>query len=122
MDYLNDISQSADDAISFIEGMRYEEFVMDRKTLNAVVRSLEIMGEASRHVPKRIRDKASDIPWGEMKGLRNRIAHEYFGIDNEIVWHIVSHDLLNLKQQIAELIRLVMHQASSHDDAHKNYN
>jgi len=57
-DYLADIAESIDDAISFVKGMTYREFVADKKTINAVVRSIEIIGEASGHVPKHIRDKA----------------------------------------------------------------
>ncbi|MBF0567159.1 MAG: DUF86 domain-containing protein [Nitrospirae bacterium] len=107
-DYLNDIAESIDDAISFIKDMTYKEFITDKKTIYAVVRSIEIIGEASSHIPKLIRDKAPDMPWSEMKGMRNRIAHEYFGIDNKITWDTVEHDLPKLKPQIAELIRQVM--------------
>ncbi|KKK82916.1 hypothetical protein LCGC14_2798630, partial [marine sediment metagenome] len=77
-DYLNDISESIDDALSFVEGMTFKDFKKDKKTIYAVVRSIEIIGEASGKVPKRVRDKAPDVPWVEMKGMRNKIAHEYF--------------------------------------------
>ncbi|MBF0342939.1 MAG: DUF86 domain-containing protein [Nitrospirae bacterium] len=107
-DYINDIAEAIDDAISFIDGMTYREFQKDRKTINAVVRSLEIIGEASRHIPKPVRDKVPNMPWSEMKGMMNRFAHEYFGIDNKIVWDVVNEDLPKLKPKIAELIRQVM--------------
>ncbi|WP_255317286.1 HepT-like ribonuclease domain-containing protein [Candidatus Magnetobacterium casense] len=111
-DYINDIAESIDDAISFVEGMTYPEFQKDRKTINAVVRSLEIIGEASRHIPKSIKDKAPNIPWSEITGMRNRIAHEYFGIDNKVVWDVVNEYLPKLKPEIAELIRQVMERVS----------
>ncbi|GAB4388003.1 MAG: DUF86 domain-containing protein [Thermodesulfovibrionales bacterium] len=107
-DYLNDIAESIDDAISFVKGMTYREFTADKKTINAVVRSIEIIGEASGHVPKHIRDKAPDMPWAEMKGMRNGIAHEYFGVDNKIVWDTVKHDLPRLRPLISELQKLIM--------------
>jgi uncharacterized protein with HEPN domain len=104
-DYLNDMAESMNDAIAFIGGMTYEEFLMDRKTINAVVRSLEIIGEASNKIPKPIRGKAPDMPWAEMRGMRNRMAHEYFGVDNKIVWDTVMHDLPKLRPLVAELLK-----------------
>ena len=74
-DYLDDILGSVDDVEVFIRGMSYEEFLRDRKTINAVVRSIEIIGEAARHIPKSIRDKAPDVPWKEIVGMRNKVAH-----------------------------------------------
>lgn len=107
-DYLNDIAESINDAISFIKGMTFKEFVLDKKTINAVVRSIEIIGEASNNIPKSVRNKAPEIPWTEIRGMRNRIAHEYFGIDNKIVWDTVKHDLPKLKPQLSALLRQVM--------------
>ncbi|MBF0537671.1 MAG: DUF86 domain-containing protein [Nitrospirae bacterium] len=107
-DYINDIAEAIDDAISFVEGMTYGEFQKDRKTINAVLQSLEIIGEASRHIPKPVKDNAPNMPWSEMKGMSNRIAHEYFGIDNKVVWDVVKEDMPKLKPEIAELIRQVM--------------
>ena len=107
-DYLNDIASYTDDAISFIEDLTYKEFIADRKSLYAVVRCLEVIGEATSQVPKKIRDKSPDMPWVEMKGLRNRIAHEYFGINNKIVWNTVKHDLPTLKPLISELLKQAM--------------
>jgi uncharacterized protein with HEPN domain len=108
MDYLNDISESIDDAISFINGMTYNDFILDKKTINAVVRSIEIIGEASKHISKSIRDKTPEVPWVEMKGMRNKITHEYFGIDNKIVWDTINNNLPKLKPQIVELIKIVI--------------
>ena len=84
--------------------MRYKEFILDRKTLNAVVRSIEIIGEAAKHIPKTIRDKAPDIHWKEITGMRNKIAHEYFGIDNKIVWDTAKRYLPRLRKQIDLII------------------
>lgn len=104
-DYLNDISEAITDVASFIEGMNYKEFLLDRKTFHAVVRSIEIIGEAAKQVPKSVRDKAPDIPWKEIVGMRNKIAHEYFGIDNKIVWDTAKRYLPKLRRQMTQLVR-----------------
>jgi len=90
---------------SFIKDIRYKEFILDRKTLNAVVRSIEIIGEAAKHIPKTIRDKAPDIHWKEITGMRNKIVHEYFGIDNKIVWDTAKRYLPRLRKQIDLIVR-----------------
>lgn len=104
-DYLNDISLSIKDVKSFIKGMGRNDFLNDRKTVNAVVRSIEIIGEAAKHIPKSIRDKTPDIPWQKIVGMRNKITHEYFGVDNNIVWKTAKHFLPKLGTQISKLIR-----------------
>jgi uncharacterized protein with HEPN domain len=104
-DYLNDILDAANDVASFIKSMSYKEFILDRKTLNAVIRSIEIIGEAARHIPKSIKDKSHDIPWKEIVGMRNKIAHEYFGVDNKIVWDTAKRYLPKLRKQLELLVR-----------------
>ena len=105
MDYLNDILDATADVASFIKGMRYKEFILDRKTLNAVVRSIEIIGEAAKHIPKSIKNATPDIHWKEIVGMRNKIAHEYFGIDNKIVWDTAKRYLPRLRKQIDVIVR-----------------
>jgi uncharacterized protein with HEPN domain len=104
-DYLNDILESISDVALFIEDMSYADFSFDRKTIHAVVRSIEIIGEAARHIPKPVKDKAHEIPWKEIIGMRNKIAHEYFGIDNKIVWDTAKRYLPKLKKQLAKLVQ-----------------
>jgi len=103
-DYLHDIIESINDVASFIKGMSYKDFLLDKKTINAVVRSIEIIGEAAKHIPKSVKDKAPDIPWKEIVGMRNKIAHEYFGINNRIVWDTAKHYLPKLRTQMKKLI------------------
>ena len=84
--------------------MGLEEFAEDRKTIDAVVRNFEIIGEASKYIPDKIKEEYADIDWKGIAGLRNRIAHEYFGVSSEIIWTIIKQDLLELKGKIQKIL------------------
>jgi uncharacterized protein with HEPN domain len=73
-------------------------------TVDAVIRNLEIIGEASKNIPPDIRSGYPDIPWGRMMGLRNIVSHKYFGIDLSIIWQIVTVNLLETKPLIERMI------------------
>jgi uncharacterized protein with HEPN domain len=88
----------------YIEGMEHRSFIKDEKTVDAVVRNLEVIGEAARQFPGDFTSRHPDIPWNKITGLRNRIVHDYFGMDLEIIWQIIRHDLLPLKAQL-EMLR-----------------
>jgi uncharacterized protein with HEPN domain len=83
--YLEDIVLSMQRVGEYIAGLDFINFKRDYKTVDAVIRNFEIIGEASRNLPKDFKQKYSEIPWEEMYRLRNRISHEYFGIDYEII-------------------------------------
>lgn len=102
-DYINDIIESIDDVASFVKGMSYDEFVHDKKTFNAVVRSIEIIGEAAGKLPQDVRHRAPDIPWNKVTGMRNRLAHEYFGIDAQILWKTAVEALPPLREKVQRL-------------------
>ncbi|MDZ4660575.1 MAG: DUF86 domain-containing protein [Pseudomonadota bacterium] len=93
---IRDILDSMNHIKSFIAGMNQEQFRSDKKTYLAIVRCLEIIGEASHHVPDTIKNKYADIPWRKLKDFRNVLAHQYFGVDDEIVWKTIHDDLLPL--------------------------
>jgi len=103
VDYLDDVLESISDIRAFVTGMSYEEFIGDKKTVNAVIRSLEVIGEAVKKIPPEIREKRSDIPWKEIAGTRDKLIHEYFGVDLEILWKTVQTDLSPLDQAVMEL-------------------
>ncbi|OHD63822.1 MAG: hypothetical protein A2176_11920 [Spirochaetes bacterium RBG_13_51_14] len=92
-DFINDIIDSIHDIDQFIGDISYEEFVKDRKTINAVIRSIEIIGEAAKNIPDSVKDKNTAIPWKKMSGMRDKLIHGYFGIDYEILWKTVKDDL-----------------------------
>ena len=73
--------------------MDFKEILIDKKTANAVVRSLEIIGEAASKIPPEIKHNYSEIPWKQVIGIRNKLIHEYFGVDLEIVWVVITEEL-----------------------------
>lgn len=100
---LEDILTSMAKVERYIAGMKQVEFLADEKTTDAVVRNIEIIGEAARQLPDSLLTKHVHIPWRDIAGLRNRIVHEYFGVDLEIIWTIIEQDLPMLKTQIQDI-------------------
>lgn len=93
LDYLLDMREALSDIQTFTAGMSQEDFLRDKKTRNAVLRSLEVLGEAAGKIPRPLREQNPGLPWPEMIGLRNRLIHEYFGVDYDIVWQTIRVDL-----------------------------
>jgi uncharacterized protein with HEPN domain len=99
--YFDDIIDSIQAIESYVESMDYDHFIHDRKTYAATIRELEIIGEAAAKVSDGIKRRYPEIPWQQIKAFRNKIVHEYFGIDFEIVWDIVKNELPIFKARIA---------------------
>ena len=85
--------------------MSFEKFAKDDKTIDAVVRNFEIIGEASNRLPEEFKSSHGSIDWVRIKGFRNRIVHDYFGIDHSIVWHIIQNFLPKLINEIRVLAK-----------------
>jgi len=102
--FIEDILESIRLIKSYVENMGFDDFKNDRKTIDAVVRNFEIIGEASRFIPDEIKGKYENADWKGIVGLRNRIAHEYFDISLSIVWHIVMKELPTLEDQMKEIL------------------
>jgi uncharacterized protein with HEPN domain len=103
-DYLNDILTAIAEIDDFTRGINYEEFSTDKKTINAVIRSLEVLGEATKHIPAPFRKKHPDIPWSKMAGLRDVLIHDYMGVDLMTVWKVVKERLPEVKERVEELV------------------
>lgn len=88
----------------FTAGMDQQTFLSDEKTIDAVARNLEIIGEAVRQLPQDFKNANPEIPWSQIGGMRNRIVHEYFGLDLEIIWQVIQHDLPGLEARIRPLV------------------
>jgi uncharacterized protein with HEPN domain len=95
-DMLESITKMED----YAKGLTYEDFAGNPMVVDAVVRNLEIIGEAARNVPPAKREETPEIPWKKLSGIRNRVVHEYFGVDLNIIWFIVRNELSPLKQAI----------------------
>ena len=100
---LLDILESAEKVKIYTQELTYDGFIEDGKTIDAVVRNIEIIGEASNRLPDELKDKAPEIDWFKIRGLRNRIAHGYFGINYKIIWDIITDYLTELVFQINKL-------------------
>lgn len=102
--YLKHISDALVKNQTYLLGKSFEEFISNKMLQDAVIRQLEIIGEATRNVTDDFRKRDQSIPWNQIVGMRNRIAHDYLNVDMEIVWDIVSQDLPELKVKIEKLL------------------
>ena len=104
-DFLRDILEAIRRIMEYTGGMTYETFVKDTKTQDAVVRNLEVIGEAAKNLSAKLREKHSDLPWKSMAGVRDRLIHHYFGVNLDIVWQIVEAELPEVKGRLEEILR-----------------
>jgi len=105
LDYVEDIVEAVDDAVRFVEGVEYDDFVKDRKTVYAVTRAIEIIGEAVKKIPDKVKKRYPKIPWKRMAGMRDKLIHEYFGVDLRRVWNTVKKDIPNLKPLFEKILK-----------------
>jgi len=99
---LEDILDSCRKILEYTEGITFEEFESDSKTIDAVIRNFEIIGEAAKLLPDDIKEKYTEVEWHRIRGFRNRIIHDYFGVDLQIIWKITH-------EQIPDLISGIIH-------------
>ena len=89
----------------YTQGMTLDSFSADEKTIDAVVRNFEVLGEAARHVPEDVQKNYPGIPWSKIRGMRHMLAHEYFGINKDIIWKTVVSDLVPLVPELRKALK-----------------
>lgn len=102
--FLEDIQTAMGRIAEYISGYDFDHFKRDYKTVDAVIRNFEIIGEASKNLDEKIKVKYPNVPWQEMYYLRNKVSHEYFGVDYEIIWDVAINYLPENKIQIDHII------------------
>ena len=102
--FAEDILECVEKLESYVKGVTFEEFKSDSRTADAVVRNLEIIGEAAKYIPDEVRKRYSRVDWKAVVGLRNRIIHEYFGVDLEVIWRIIEKDVPILREQVRQIL------------------
>ncbi len=103
-DYLQDILNTIKIAERFVDGMTFSEFQNDQKTIFAVTRAIEVIGEAAKYIPQSLREQYSAVPWKSVAGMRDKLIHAYFGINLEVLWDTVQQDLRVLKPVIEQML------------------
>jgi uncharacterized protein with HEPN domain len=102
--YIQDILEAIQRIDEYLTGITFEEFSKDNKTIDAVVRNFAVIGEAARNVPVSVKRKHPEIAWKRMRGMRDKVIHEYFGVDPHILWDTSKIDLPASKQLLKELL------------------
>lgn len=100
---VGDMLESAHKILEYTKGLRFEDFIQDNKTVDAVIRNFEIIGEAANRLPEEFRDRFPEIEWHRIRGFRNRIVHDYFGIDYSIVWLVKEAFLPAMDIQLKQI-------------------
>lgn len=103
-DYLWDIIEECNYLLKKAEGLEFEQFLKDEDLKRAVVRSLEVIGEAVKKIPEDFKDEFKEIEWKDVAGMRDKLIHEYFGIDYEIVWKTLKEDIPWLKEVTEKIL------------------
>ncbi len=103
--FLEDIILHIEKLESYTNGMTYEDFKKDDKTVSASIREIEVIGEAVKQIPKEVREQFDDLPWSLMAKMRDKLVHWYFEVDEEIVWKVIVEKLPHIKMRIQEVLQ-----------------
>lgn len=115
-DYISDLLNAINEIEEFIAGMDFQAFSTDKKTTNAVIRSLEVMGEAAKQIPSDMRKKYPKVPWKRIAGMRDKLIHQYWGVDLEIVWTVITEEIPPVKPLIENVFNDLENTAEGQKD------
>jgi uncharacterized protein with HEPN domain len=104
--YLDDLRVSAEKITRYTDGLDLDQFLRDEKTFDAVMRNLEIIGEAAKHIPEDVRQRYAYVEWRKIAGLRDIVIHEYFSLDEDILWDIVRYQVPKLIGDVSQIIAI----------------
>lgn len=104
LDYLEDLLDALRKSQRFVTGMTFEQFLSDEKTVFAVIRALEVTGEAAKQIPPEMQHRYAAVPWREMARMRDKLIHHYFGVDLRVVWKTVQEDVPHLIPLVQEAL------------------
>ncbi len=103
--FLEDILAAIEKIENYTKAMSYDEFLEDKKTIDAVARNLEIIGEAVKNLSEEIKKEYTEVNWKGIAGMRNKLIHAYFGVDPQIVWKTIQVRIPELKTQIEKILK-----------------
>lgn len=103
-DYLRDMDEAIRLALEFTEGMDFEAFRQDKKTIFAVIRAIQILGEAVKKIPEPLRQRYPEIPWKDIAKMRDKVTHQYFSVNLDVVWDTIQHDLPLLQPLLTSVL------------------
>ncbi|HHT9134084.1 MAG TPA: HepT-like ribonuclease domain-containing protein [Candidatus Avalokitesvara rifleensis] len=103
--FIEDILDCIEKIEQFVGDMSFDEFVQDDKTSSAVIRKIEIIGEAAKNVPRDLRKRYKELPWSDMTKMRDKVIHAYFGINHKIVWRVIKERLPQMKPIIQKMLK-----------------
>ena len=102
--YIGDMIEFGERILAYNEGLEQDQFLSDQRTYDATLRNIELIGEAATHIPDHIRKDYPEIPWRRIVGIRNRVAHGYLGIDDDVVWDVIRADVPDLLPRLRTIL------------------